>query len=273
MIEEAVFLKYAQVRPMKSHTDNIDKITITGRVTKHMAAGAAVPVADRVNPTVSQVQLVAQPYKSEVRLNDDVLEDNIEQKRLAATVQERMAKAIARDMEEIAIEGNTSSSDLFLKSQNGLLALITSHTVDAGGDAIAMADFKAAIKALPDKYKKERSKLRWFTSHTVDEDFRNDVSTRATALGDGALFKHIPMTPLGVPLYPCSMFPEDISTNKTACVLMDPKNFILGMWRDIKLETGRDVSAGETIFTYSYRAGMNLEEEDATVEIHNILVA
>jgi len=85
------------------------------------------------------------------------------------------------------------------------------------------------------------------------------------------LFEYIPLTPMGPMILPCAMFPEDITATLTACVLMDPKNFILGMWRDIKFEYGRDVSAGETIFVYTVRAGIQLEEEDASVEIYNVL--
>jgi hypothetical protein len=271
VIEEATFLKYARVKPMKSYTDNIDKINITGRVLKNVGAGTALPVADRTVPTLGQVQVVAVPYKAEIRLNDDILEDNIEQKRLSATVQNRMSAAISRDLEELSFEGDTTSANLFLASQEGLLRLITSNTVDAGGDAITFTDFEDAMTAMPHKYKKDRAKMRWITGHAVEERCRADVGTRATTLGDRALFEYIPLTPMGPMIMPSAMFPEDISSTLTACVLMDPKNFILGMWRDIKFEFGRDVSAGETIFVYSLRAGMQLEEEDASVEIHNVL--
>jgi len=271
VIEEATFLKYARVKPMKSYTDNIDKINITGRVLKNVGAGTALAVADRTIPTLAQVQVVAKPYKAEIRLNDDILEDNIEQKRLSATVQNRMAAAISRDLEELSFEGDTTSADLFLKSQNGLLKLVTSNTVDAGSNAITFTDFEDAMSAMPHKYKKDRAKMRWITGHKVEERFRADVGTRATTLGDRALFEYIPLTPMGPMILPCAMFPEDITATLTACVLMDPKNFILGMWRDIKFEYGRDVSAGETIFVYTVRAGIQLEEEDASVEIYNVL--
>lgn len=271
VIEEATFLKYARVVPMKSYTDNIDKINITGRVLKNVGAGTGLAVADRTVPTLGQVQVVAKPYKAEIRLNDDILEDNIEQKRLSNTVQSRMSKAISRDLEELAFEGDTTSTNLFLKSQEGLLRLVTSNTVDAGSDAITFTDFEDAMSAMPHKYKKDRAKMRWITGHKVEERFRADVGTRATALGDRALFEYIPLTPMGPMILPSAMFPEDISSTLTACVLMDPKNFVVGMWRDVKMEMGRDVSAGETIFTYSLRAGFQLEEEDATVEIYNVL--
>lgn len=273
LVEEAVFMKLATVRPMASYTDNIDKIGITGRVLRPAGAGTALSVADRVKPTTSQTSVVAKSMKAEIRLNDDTLEDNIEQKSLTATVQALMAEAVAKDMDDLWINGDTASADALLALTDGLLKLVSSHVHDVASAAVDATDFEEGRKLLPIKYGKLYPKMRWLCSVNTEVGFRTDLTTRATPLGDMLLFENKPLTPQGLPMIPVPVFPETLSPgHNTKIILMDPKNGIVGIWRNIKIEMYRDPSAGETIFVYSLRAGFGIEEEDATVKLNNITI-
>jgi hypothetical protein len=91
---------------------------------------------DRVKPDLSDVELDAKLFKAEVRLSDEVLEDSIERGELRQTIMEMLADAIARDMEEVAINGDTASADPFLATMDGILKQATSNVVDAAGTPI-----------------------------------------------------------------------------------------------------------------------------------------
>lgn len=273
MVDEAVFMKLATVRPMKSHTENIDKIGISGSVLRPVGAGSALTVADRVKPTTSQVVITAHPLKAEIRLNDDTLEDNIEQKTLTSTVQSLMAEAIAGDLDNLFINGDTTSATPLLASFDGLLKLVTSHVHNVGSAAVDATDFEEGRKLLPTKYGRLYPKMRWLCSVNTEVGFRTDLSTRVTALGDKLLFDNSVLTPQGLPMLPVPYFPETLGGgHDTKIILMDPKNAVCGFWRQIKMEMARDAMAGETIFVYSLRCGFGLQEEDATVKLNNVTI-
>ena len=74
-----------------------------------------------MKPDLSDVELDAKLFKAEVRLSDEVLEDSIERGELRQTIMEMLADAIARDMEDVAINGDTASVDPFLATMDGIL--------------------------------------------------------------------------------------------------------------------------------------------------------
>ena len=47
-----------------------------------------------------------------------------------------LAEAVARDMEEVAINGDTASADPFLATMDGVLKQATSHVVDAAAASL-----------------------------------------------------------------------------------------------------------------------------------------
>src|SRR5512142_496532 len=81
LIDESVILKQGTVVPMKSPKQLIEKVRFGGRI---LRAG------DRAKPDLSQVELDAQLFKAEVRLNNEVLEDSIERGQLRQTIMQLM---------------------------------------------------------------------------------------------------------------------------------------------------------------------------------------
>lgn len=65
----------------------------------------ALAQADRAVPNLGKAELDAQLFKAEVRLNNEVLEDPIERGQLRQTIMQLMAEAIARDVDEVVIQG------------------------------------------------------------------------------------------------------------------------------------------------------------------------
>src|SRR5512138_389471 len=121
LIDESVILKQGTVVPMKSPKQLIEKVRFGGRILRAGSEAAALPAGDRTKPDLSHVELDAQLFKAEVRLNNEVLEDSIERGQLRQTIMQLMAEAIARDVDEVVIQGERGSADPFLAKLDGIL--------------------------------------------------------------------------------------------------------------------------------------------------------
>ena len=101
LIQESVVLKMSTVVPMRSQKQLIEKIRFGGRILRAGNESTALAAGDRVKPDLGSVELDAQLFKAEVRLNNEVLEDSIERGALRQTIMQLMADSISRDMDEV----------------------------------------------------------------------------------------------------------------------------------------------------------------------------
>ena len=275
LIQESVVLGMANVRPMKSKSVEIDKIRFGNRVLRAGAEATALASGDRVKPDLSKTELSAKLFKAQVDLNDEVLEDNIEQGSLRQTVMELLGEAISRDMDEILVQGDTGSGDTFLASFDGMLAAATSNVVDGGTNAIGIDDLKAAIKAMPDEFVRNKRRLRFLTSIDAETDLRDAYLNRATVAGDRFLQEDAPILYSGVPVMDVPLFPENlgVGTNETNVLLLDPKNILVGIWRKLLVETDKDIESGVLKIVASLRFDFAYMEETAAVKVEHVTVS
>ncbi len=274
MIEESVMLKMIQVVGMKSHTKIVPKVGLSGFVLKPGTSGSALAAADRVKPVTEQVTLNTHLMKGEVRLNDEVLEDNIEGGQFKNTVMKMMAEHIALDMDNVAVNGDSSgTTGTILDLMDGMLVSATSHVVNGGTVPIHKGMLKDAIKAMPNKYNRLKQAQRFLTSDDAETDYRDYLADRATVLGDKFVEGDGPVKYGSRSLMPIPVFPDDLGTgnNCTNILLTDPKNAMWGVWRKVKIETDRDITTGEWIMVATVRAGFAWQEEDAVVKVINVL--
>jgi len=272
LIKESVVLKMIDVRGLKSHTQLIDKIGIDGRVLRPGTSGHALPEADRVKPTTDQVTLTTKLMKGEIRLNDELLEDNIEGGTFKTTITGMMSEHVALDMDFLAVNGDTASADPFTALFDGMLKLATSHVVNAGGVPLTKAHLKAAIKAMPSQYNRMKAAQRFLTSEDAELDYRDYIADRGTVLGDKYLMDEAPVKYGSRPILPVPVFPDDLGAPSvhTNVLLLDPKMARWGIWRKVRVETDRDITTGEWIMVVTVRAGFQYKEEDAVVKIINV---
>lgn len=275
LIKESVILGMAQVKPMASKKQLMEKIRFASRILRAGQSQVALPLADRSKPDLSKVELDAKLFKAEVRLDNETLEDNIEQGTLRQTVMELMGEAISRDMDEVIVNGDTTSSDLFLAQFNGLLKAATSHVVNGGTVALTSTQLKAAIKSMPTQYIRNKKNLSFLTSIDAETDYRDTLSQRDTVGGDRFLTEDAPILYSGIPLSDVPLFPENLGggSNETNVLLLDPKNICVGVWRKITFETDKDISAGVLKIVASIRFDFKYVEEDAVVKVEHVTVA
>jgi HK97 family phage major capsid protein len=272
LIKESVLMKLATVVPMASPKQQISKIKFGSRILRPGQEATALTLAERARPDLSQVELDAKLFKAEVRLSDEVLEDSIERGELRQTIMEMIAEAIARDMEEVLINGNTASADPFLAVMDGVLVQATSNVVDAADTAISKNLLRDLLKTLPSEHLRDKKAMRFLTSVDADLDYRNTLAERATAAGDRLLEGDTPVLYSGVPVQPVPLFPENLGagSNQTVVLLCNPKNIQVGIWRQIRLESGRDISEGTLKIVATLRFDVKYAEEPGVAKAINV---
>lgn len=273
LIKESVVMGMANVRAMKSKKELVEKIRFGGRVLRAGQEATPLPAADRSKPDLSKVELSAKLMKAQVNLNDETLEDNIEQGSLRQTVMELMGEAIARDLDELLVNGDDTSTDPFLALFDGMLVAASTNVVNGGSNAIASDDLKAAIKAMPTEYIRNKKRLRFLTSVDAETDLRDTYAQRDTVGGDRFLQEDTPIMYSGIPIESVPLFPETQGPGtETSLLLLDPKNILVGIWRKIRMETDKDIESGVLKIVASLRADFKYVEETAVVKVTDILV-
>lgn len=274
LVKQSVLMQLATVVPMASPKQQIAKIRFGDRILRPGQEGTALGAADRSRPELSEVELDAKLYKAEVRLSDEVLEDSIERGELRQTIMEMMAEAIARDMEEVAINGNTTSPDSFLATMDGIRRQATSNVVDAAGAHLTKDLLRDLLRTLPSEYLRDKKAMRFLTSVDADLGYRNSLAERATAAGDRLLEDDSPVLYSGVPVQPVPLFPENLGAgaDRTEVLLCNPKNIHVGIWRQIRLEAERDISEGTLKIVSTLRFDVKFAEEPGVAKAINVLL-
>jgi len=284
LILQPTMLGVIRIVEMAASQRNINKIQFGTRILRAGTSATALSSGDRSKPTTSQVQLNTDEVVAEVRLPYDVIEDNVERGNigqnsdgsgasgtpasggLVDTIQTLMVEAASRDLEELAIQGDTTSTDDFLALENGFIADLTSNgnVVNHLGGTVARAMFKNSMQSLPPQYHRDRASMRNFMSVDNEIEYRDTLASRATGLGDNTITGFNPVFGFGVPLQPVHLMPNDHS------ILSNPLNFIMGIQRQISLEYEKDISARVYKMVLSARVAVVTEEPDASVVTNNI---
>ena len=277
LIEESVLLGMVTTTPMSAPTYEISKMGFTGRVLHAASEGAALPAALRSKPELGRVQLTTHEYIAEARIPYGVVEDNIANGTFNDVFMRFLAKAVARDFEDFAINSDTTSADVDYARQDGLLKQQTSLVINAGGIRLQKGILKQALQTMPSRYIKSQKNLAFITSKNAAVDYADSRANRQTPDGD----KMIQAAPLsvgeyaGYPIVPIPLWPENLggSQNMTSVTFCDPKNFHVGIQRQVRVETDRDITSREFIIVATVRAGWKWAHEPATVKVTNVLAA
>lgn len=182
----------------------IDKINVGNRV--------AVPKVEATDPgvrrgvTTSAVTLQPVEIMCPFEIGDLFKDENIEGDNVEEHVIKMFARRFANNIEELWWDGNTVGpaqiesdlleggstslyvNDSYLALFNGWLKLAESgHVVDAQGAAMSPALMARAIRALPNKFRRNKRLLKFLCSPDHEQTYRESVSTRATKKGDDEL--------------------------------------------------------------------------------------
>jgi hypothetical protein len=128
------------------------------------------------------------------------------------------------------------------------------------------------VKTLPSEYLRDKSAMRYLTSVDADLDYRNTLAERATAVGDKFLEGDAPVLYSGVPVQPIPLFPENLGagSDQTVILLCNPKNIHVGIWRQIRIESDRDISEGTLKIVATLRFDVKFAEETGVAKAINV---
>jgi hypothetical protein len=204
VIDETVLKNNARIVRFRNESLTIDKIGVGKRV--------AVPKAEASDPnvrrgvTTSKITLTPVEIMVPIEIGDTFREINIEGDNVEDTIIRLFATQLANDMEDLYINGNKLGparlqsdlleggsstqyvADSYLALQDGWSLLgDQANIVNAAGQNIGLSVFSKAIRALPTKFRRDKSQLRWFISPDLWQLYLEKLSTRATLLGDSAV--------------------------------------------------------------------------------------
>lgn len=267
-IDRAVAMPRMTRVDMRSPSELREKIRYGSRALRKGSEATALPVADRSRPDTSKIELNAQLVKAETRVSFEALEDSIEQGNFEQTVQDTLAERISLDLEDLAFNGDTTSADSLLSVLDGFIKQATSNVVPAGSAAISRDLLKDVLKTMPSEFRRDKRALRYYSADEVVIDYHELLGDRETALGDRhvdgmqtAGFEGIPVE--GIPVFPTNL---GGGTDETVALLLDPANMLFGVWRNMRVDTDKDVSAGVWILVVTARVDFKFAHEPAVVK-------
>lgn len=121
------------------------------------------------------------------------------------------------------------------------------------------AMFEAMLQALPEQYKERPDELVFWVPWAIENDYRDVLRSRGTALGDAAQRDAQPVSYKGVPVQVSAAVPAG------KALLSHPDNMVYGIYRDIKIEPDRVAKARRTDFVLTLRTDANFEDENGAV--------
>ena len=274
LIDTPTILSRARIITMNAPQRKINKIGFGSRILRVAVSATPLSAADRAKPDLSKVELNTKEVIATVYIPYDVIEDNIEGGNIHVgptqgagglhdTIVTLMAERAATDLEELAITGDTASADPYLALHDGFLKLSNANVVNAGGP-MSKTVLKAAVKAMPDKYLRNRAELTHFVSVDNETEYRDTYANRQTALGDSMLQGTSPIYAYGSQVVGVPLMPQayDLFTN--------PMNLIFGFQRRITIEYDKDIEARIFKIVLTARVALAIEEVNAVVKVTGI---
>ena len=272
-IDASVLMQRMTRIDMRSPKELREKIRYDQRALRQGSEATALTLAERSRPTTSKVELDAQLVKAETRISFEAMEDSIERGNFEQTVRDTLAERVALDLEDLAVNGDTTSADLLLKTLDGFRVQTTSNIVNAGGATLSRPVLKDTLKAMPSEFRRNKRSLQFFSADEAVIDYHESLGDRATMLGDDHVVQPMNRGFEGMPVVDVPVFPTDLGTgtNETEMLFSDPANMLFGVWRQIRVDNDKDVSAGVYIIVVSARVDFKWAEETAAVKTTGVV--
>lgn len=281
-----------QVR-MRANTLDIDKVGVGQRLAR--LATEAVDDGVNADATFTKVSVTTKKLRLDWELSRESLEDNIEGNDLEDHIARLMATQFGNDIEDLAINGDTTlSSDALLKSFDGFRKLgLAGGTVKTNsGATITKSTLNTALKAMPRKYLQRRGDLRFYVGSGLSQDYLNSFLSlpgnpeevvSGLIRGNGALQGPAgAVTPFGfgVPIKEVPLFSETLTGTYSGATgnhgyaeLTFPQNRIWGIKREVQVMSEYKPKKDAIEYTAYVRVGVQYENTDALVIVKDIKVA
>jgi hypothetical protein len=252
-------------------------IQFGSRIMKPGVQATRLADADRSKPNTGLIEMSTVLTKGEVPVADEVFEDNLEGDAFATTLESLIADRAGFDLEELAINGDTSNgSDAYLALLDGWLKQARSsggHVLDAsslGQDYQTI--FRRLLLSMPERGKRNiETDGRFYVPMRLEEMYRDALSSRGTPLGDLTLTGNNELRYQGILIKGLANLPITAGTpDKTQILLTNRNNLYAGFRRQVSIESFRDPREGATSFVITCRFDAKIADVDVTTTATNV---
>jgi len=301
VIDQSVLMQQSRVVRMNNPSLEIDKLSVGSRLlakaTEASDTGANAAV------TFAKVALTTVKLRLDWEVSTESLEDNIAGDSLEDHIAQVMARQTSNDMDDLLINGDTTSGNGLLKAQDGYVKLgkASGTTHDGLGANISRSVYDAILRKMPNKYMQRRNELRYFSGPGIVQDtiytLQNPNSaTEATAgapspgstMGD-RLYNNpggpnggpgsTGLSPFGIPLIEVPLLPEDVAGTYDSpsgvhgyIILTFPNNHIVGIQREITVYREFKPKKDTIEYTQYNRVAQNIENAEAYVIAQDVKI-
>ncbi len=189
-----------------------------------------------VSPEYSVVVLQSSKLVLPWAITEEFLEDNPEKGAAEQRIATIMGIQAANDLEDLAWNGDETSSDALLRANQGWLDAASAagrETVDAV--AFTTDTLERMVRGLDTKYRRNLRQLRFFVHPDRWMDYVQSIAARQGNMADQYLAGLVgDPTYGGIPLVASPFMPED------DLFLSHPDNLIFGVERDMKMRKTAD---------------------------------
>lgn len=286
-MKESKLFGMIRTEEMNAPEMRLDKLIAPETVFQPGTEGVVLPDAARSKLGTDSINMVTHELVAEAQWSYNIVEDNIERNNWGNLVVDTIGKVARLNWEDLLINGDKSivvpaydpndaasirawKRARLLKSNDGLLARVNSNVVDAGGQRLHAGLLKSSVQTMEEQFRD--GAMRFFTSSNAVSDYWESIASRQTALGDQA-FQSTGEAPFqGRRVTPLMFWPGTlgVDADRTSAVLIDPKNIVWGVQRDMTVDTMKDIRRRMYILVMTCRVAMNLEHEPASVRIDDI---
>ena len=300
VVDQSVLMQNSRLVRMRTPQMEIDKTSVGTRLLTK--ATEATDGSANAAVTFTKVSLSTVKLRLDWALSTESLEDNIEGASLEDHIAQIMARQTANDMDDLFINGNTSSNNGLLKALNGFvkLSLASGRTVDEAGNNVSRSTYDRILRNLPSKYLQRRNELKFFSGSGVVQDSiyslaNPNSATLATAgapspgstAGDASFLQgsyrtnggpgSTGLSPYGIPLVEVPLMPEAVTGDYSGAAgshgyveLTFPNNRVIGIHRDITVYRQFKPKTDTIEYTQFMRVASNIENADSYVIAKNV---
>ena len=294
MWDETTLSKEAREIRLRADTRDIDRINLGTRIARKATEG--VDDSENAKPTFTKITVTTSKLRLDWELTTESLEDNIAGDDLEDHVARMMATQFGNDLEDLAINGDTSSSDPLLSTFDGYRKLGKNAAdaawvqADTASDGLTKEVFNQALKEMPRKYLARKGDLKFYTSAGLIQDFLNNLANRETDLGDNVWFGGPPsgisgsggptgIRPYGVQLVEVPLQSEDYAAGGDDpdaggghgyVELTFPSNRIWATKREVKVYRDFKPKKDSVEFTVFVRFGVQMDNTESYVGVYDV---
>lgn len=260
--DQANVLDTLRFEPVEAHQLQIDKL---GVGTQLLRAATEATSGTQQTPNTGSVDIDVTKVELPWEVSMETVEDTIEREGTADRLVDLFAQQFAVDLEDLAFNGDNSTGNFYSIDQ-GYIDLADNgsqssdvNTYDHSSASIDKDVFKELIQALPARFKRDMSGLRFYASLDQKNAYKDYLTDRSTGAGDAMLLSGEEPTPFGVPIDTPVGFPDD------RVMLTRPENLIYVVRRDVRMRStqeGEAVVNRDLFAIYNMLARIDFQIED-----------